>query len=77
MREERCEKTHERRSERWGGGGGQAAIALEIANRQELCAGQNNIRRFARTPAIAKTMVFNVKKLLNDGVDVTLRRHFH
>jgi hypothetical protein len=51
---------------------------MEIACRRQVIAqisGQNsNHRNFSRASAIAKNMVFNVKKLLNDGMELTLAR---
>jgi hypothetical protein len=34
----------------------------------------SNIQRFVRTSAIKKNTVFNVKKLLNDGMDLTIQQ---
>ncbi len=51
------------------GGGWQTPFCMEIACGPLIAqssAQDSNIQRFARTSALAKTLVFNVKKLLNE-----------
>jgi hypothetical protein len=53
------------------------SVAMEIACCQFIAlssAEYSKIRKFARTPATAKNLVFNVKKQRMNGMDLTLQR---
>jgi hypothetical protein len=52
-------------------------VAVETACCQIITQGfaqDRNIQRFPRTSAIGKNMVFNVKKMIFNGVDLTLQQ---
>jgi hypothetical protein len=67
-------KIYNNRSRRWckWGGGGEPLVALEIAHRRLLAVQQH--MKICQDLTNSGNMVFNVEKLLNEGVDLTLGR---